>query len=185
VTVDDVLVEAEIRACLLRYCRGVDRGDRALICSAFHDDGMDVHGTFEGLGSQWADRNIEFNLGRSRPGQHFLTNTSVERDGDVALVESYFLAFAGREGEGDDARGISAGRYLDRFEHRESGWRIAHRLTVIDWSRAEVPGELWDAVSSLSAGYVRGCRGEQDPSYAFFASGGTGSAAGRQGTQRG
>ena len=38
----------QIRQCLHRYARGVDRFDRELILSAFHPDALDEHGKFVG-----------------------------------------------------------------------------------------------------------------------------------------
>lgn len=38
----------DIRDCLVRYCRGVDRFDREMVRSAYHPDAMDDHGDFVG-----------------------------------------------------------------------------------------------------------------------------------------
>jgi hypothetical protein len=45
----------EIRQCLLRYTRGVDRHDRALMLSAYHPDAIDEHGVAEGNPEQFCD----------------------------------------------------------------------------------------------------------------------------------
>ncbi|MBU3738793.1 MAG: nuclear transport factor 2 family protein, partial [Rhodoferax sp.] len=37
-----------IHDCIARYCRGVDRLDKALCLSAFHPDALDEHGKFVG-----------------------------------------------------------------------------------------------------------------------------------------
>jgi len=36
----------EIRDALFRYCRGIDRGDAAMMRSAYHADAIEHHGDF-------------------------------------------------------------------------------------------------------------------------------------------
>ena len=40
--------EAEIRQVHIRYCRGIDRMDWALVRSCYHPDAIDRHGAYEG-----------------------------------------------------------------------------------------------------------------------------------------
>ena len=47
-------VVREIRRRLLEYCRGIDRCDAALVASVYHPDGTDDHGSFVGLGTDFA-----------------------------------------------------------------------------------------------------------------------------------
>ena len=42
--VQELLDKQQIHEALMRYARGVDRGDAALICSAYHPDAVDEHG---------------------------------------------------------------------------------------------------------------------------------------------
>ncbi|MET0378059.1 MAG: nuclear transport factor 2 family protein [Spongiibacteraceae bacterium] len=44
--INEVIAHIEIRQALVRYCRGVDRSDEAMIRSAFHEDAIDEHGAF-------------------------------------------------------------------------------------------------------------------------------------------
>ena len=48
---DEMLAREEIRQCLLRYTRGIDRHDTALVASAYHADAIDDHTDYIGLGS--------------------------------------------------------------------------------------------------------------------------------------
>jgi hypothetical protein len=53
-TDDEVKSRLQIQEVIYTYCRGVDRGDVALIASAYHEDAYDDHGTFKGLGKDFA-----------------------------------------------------------------------------------------------------------------------------------
>lgn len=160
----------EIRQALVRYCRGVDRGDRELIKSAFHPDAADEHGPFRGLGWELADRLTAAEADLGAVGGHHISNVYIELDDpDHARVESYVTAYhPHRDAERGVRLGIFAGRYLDLFERRGGEWRIALRRTVNDWSRVDVPGEIWDRGSWQRGGFAAGQRGTADPSYEIF-----------------
>ena len=127
-----MLDREEIRACLHRYTRGVDRHDRDLVLSAYHPDALATYGSFEGGPEEvveWA------NTGHERTfvaHQHCISNISIELDGDAAHTETYFhIVLRRKVGDGIDVLG---GRYLDRFERREDEWRIARRVCIMDWT---------------------------------------------------
>ncbi len=136
-----LLDKEEIRAALLRYCRGVDRRDAELIASAFHSDAVDeLHET---RGPYIEDPRYRFSS-RLRPssrdladqtgGMHFVGNVLIDVEGDVAFSESYTLGYVMLRKDGRDLLRLRAGRYLDCFERRDGAWKIAHRLFVDDWS---------------------------------------------------
>jgi hypothetical protein len=120
-----------ISDCLLRYTRGVDRVDEDLIRSAFFPDAIDYHpatsaGDIEDFLATWLPRQSGRHL-----AQHYITNQSIDLDGDQAHVETYWLCVVKQlDSEAGDALG---GRYLDRFERREGEWRIAKRVVVPEW----------------------------------------------------
>ena len=116
--------------CIHRYARGVDRGDEDLVRSAYHPDAVEDHGALIG----GLDELIGFLAAAHRPFpgyQRYVTNTSVDLDGDLAHAESYYLCVLRRDGEG----GLLAngGRYVDRLERRDGEWRIARRVVVMEW----------------------------------------------------
>src|SRR5579862_5607031 len=87
----EVIDRQEIHQALMRYCRGVDRADEALVNSAFHPGAIDDHGTPRPA--------PELAAGVTRPGgqrqlMHFMGNYVVELEGDTAFVESYFISFS-------------------------------------------------------------------------------------------
>jgi hypothetical protein len=165
-TLDDIAAHIEIRQVLYRYCRGVDRGDQALLRSVYHADATDDHGTWKGRGQDFAAYIVE-SMDRQSPGsQHHITNVLIELDGDAAAVESYFLALHPyRTAEGaPEKTAFVGGRYLDRFERREGAWRIGARQVVLDWTRAELAGDAWP----VEAAFAQPGRREADPSANLF-----------------
>ena len=107
----------EIKALPHRLARGLDRCDRALILSCFHEDGMDDHGFFRGTAGEFCDWAIE-TLRQFDRSQHLISTQNVELSGDVAFCESYFTAHLRTVGPGDAQDIVNAGRYLDTMEKR-------------------------------------------------------------------
>lgn len=120
----------------VHYARAIDRRDRDLLLSVYHDDAVDEHGTlFTGGPVQYADWQPEV----MRPFEittHYIMNTAYRLDGDRAEGELHFIAYHRTAGE--DAKEICVGgRYLDRYERRNGAWKIAHRTLVWDFTRSE------------------------------------------------
>jgi hypothetical protein len=155
-TVDTAFVEqlrhkCEIHDALLRYCRGIDRFDLGLVRSAYHDDGFDDHGTYKGDIPgllEWVERrhvHVEQSM-------HAIHNCLIELNGDVAVAETYCVAYQRYDAEALETREMYLSgpealeprpiqvlvnvRYVDRFELRDA-WRIARRTVVMEAVRAE------------------------------------------------
>lgn len=170
-TVDDVqlrslVAESAIRQALARYCRGVDRGDRAMLLSAYHPDATDDHGNFVGGPDDFATYIIEKFDATPRIGQHHVTNVYIELAGTTADVESYFIAFNAQPADGGGEHDLVTGRYLDRFEERDGEWRIAQRKVVLDVGRDALAGSPWQRL----AAFATGARRSADPSAELFES---------------
>ncbi|MFC4295890.1 nuclear transport factor 2 family protein [Novosphingobium tardum] len=165
-TLDELAAHEAIRQVLYRYCRGVDRGDAAMISAVYHPDAIDYHGAWSGLGREFGDYLVPSMDGAAGAGQHHITNVLIELDGASAAVESYFIAFHPQPAQEHEARHILvAGRYLDRFEQRDGAWLIAERHVVIDVSRPMAPEVAdWIGAASFPAGARRG----DDPSASLF-----------------
>jgi len=161
----ELLDERAIRAVVLRYCRGVDRMDRELVRSCYHDDATDSHGSFVGTVDEFLEWSWRL-LGRYTTTMHFVGNLLVElhpTDADVARAETYGIAFhrtAGGEPKGNLVIGF---RYIGRFERRDGEWRIAQRVATSEWVRVDAVEHQWP----IPDGMLAGRRDRDDPVYAW------------------
>lgn len=138
----------QIRQCLLRYARGVDRFDRDLILSAFHPDALDEHGKFVGTREEFVDWALNMHETAQLSHQHCLLNHWCDLDGDTAHAETYFMFVAmNRRGK---PLTIGGGRYIDRLEKRGDDWRIAARVTLRDWSNLDQIPDIADLSTMTS-----------------------------------
>ena len=82
---------ADIEDCIQRYCRGADRLDKDLLCSAYHPDATDDRGAaFTGSPSEFAD--WLFPHLRTLDGtSHTVCNSVSDIRGDTAHTESYVV----------------------------------------------------------------------------------------------
>ena len=120
-----------IMDCAVRFSRGVNRRDRELLKSAFHADALDDHGFFVGNRDDlvsWIDTVYD----KITVTQHFVTNQTVDIEGDTAHAETYWIVANVMKG------GVSVvlrgGRYLDRLERRKGAWGIVERVCLIEWN---------------------------------------------------
>jgi ketosteroid isomerase-like protein len=152
-----------IRDCLATYCRAVDRLDRELLLSVYHEDAVDDHGVFVGSREAFADWVIAFHGRAQHATQHIITNHVCELDGDTAHCETYWM-FAAMNTQGEPLT-LSGGRYIDRFERRDGRWAIALRKLVGDW--AGTPGGALLSAEGRAAlnGGVHQSRDRLDTSY--------------------
>jgi hypothetical protein len=157
---EELVARQQIMDCLHRYTRGVDRVDEELIRSAYHDDATDFHGDVNGSVDEflawWLPQQPEREV-----SQHYVSNITIDRDGDVAHMESYWTFYYKRLG--DPTMAVTGGRYADRLERRDGvGWRIAVRVVLIEWSMTADGSETTARLDRQS----RGRRDRQDPVYA-------------------
>lgn len=167
--VRDTIATQKITAIIYRLARGLDRADKALLASCFHEDATDDHSIFSGPASEFCDWVIR-QLGNYERTQHFISNINIIVDDNKASTEAYFFAhhvLPGADGTKKDV--IAAGRYLDRFEKRNGEWRIAHRKALYDWSRVDETKDGW-ATPPMSEILERGRQGPEDISYDFLGS---------------
>jgi len=163
-----------IRDCLMTYSRGVDRLDRELILSVYHEDATDDHGAFVGGPLAFADWVIAMHTATHMSHQHCQFNSTCDLQGDVAHTETYYM-FVGINRKGNPLA-MSGGRYIDRLEKRAGRWAIASRLCVRDWAPlATIPEsldqaaltvvQLDEATKTMIRAGAKPARDRTDPSY--------------------
>lgn len=148
-----------VRDAILRYTRGLDREDEALLLSAFHDYAADDHGAFIGKAVDFPSRK-SVTRKRWKVFQHYVTNQSIEVVGDEAHCESYFMAMLMRP---DGAIDLTGGRYVDRLERNDPTWAIADRGVIVEWAAGFPSGGPSNIPADL---FLQGMHGKGDPSYA-------------------
>jgi ketosteroid isomerase-like protein len=144
-----------------RYARAIDRRDRALLLSLYHEDAVDNHGVmFTGGPIVFADWQPVV-MAQFEVTAHHLTTMNFQLDRDSADGELYFIAYH-RTLPPDSKEVIVTGRYLDRYERRQGTWKIAKRQLVWDSfaSAAPSPAMLEQLYQLGIAG-----RGAEDISY--------------------
>lgn len=153
---------AEIFDCIQRYARGMDRRDRPLLRSAYHDDAVDDHVGFVGQVEDFIDWAFAYHSTQTRY-QHYLLNHTAEVNGDEAHAETYYL-FVGTDREPANHMTLSGGRYIDRLERRGDRWAIVDRVCVVEWN-AESTSQITDEVLAMLTDIKRAAHDHSDPSY--------------------
>jgi hypothetical protein len=138
---DELEARTRIEDALKRHARGVDRGDWALVESAYHPGGFEQHGGFVGQVEDF----ISYLKGRHKDVEHsvhFLGNVNITfHSATRAVVESYvlgsFLHPAGSPLASGEfgARMEALVRYVDDFTCAAGEWRILKRYVVMGDSK--------------------------------------------------
>jgi hypothetical protein len=160
--IDALLDKQDIMDCLARFSRGMDRFDRDIYMSAFHDDAEMAAGPFVGSAADCWDWAVPMHETGQIVTHHALLQTTIDLNGDTAHTETYYQ-FVGRNR--DESIWVAGGRYVDRLEKRAGQWKIALRTNIIEWCTlppalpipfADVPDIAVNGISS---------RSKEDPSY--------------------
>ena len=146
---------AEIRDCIVRYARGVDRLDWEMAASAYHPDAIDDRGAMTGTRDEylaWLRPILEGCSGTT----HAVTNISYDIDGDTAHTESYVIT-AVWSGDGQTVM-MGGARYISRLERRDGEWKLIRQEAPMDFTYV-VPTQ------ELPPGALRSLRSRDDRSY--------------------
>ncbi|MBA6413725.1 nuclear transport factor 2 family protein [Parahaliea sp. F7430] len=151
--------EAAIRQVLARYCRGLDRMDKAMAYAVWHEGGTaNYYDIFQGSGRGFVDWVWEAHAEMERHS-HQIAQSVIDLDGDTACSETYVTValWTNPDEQGEQQEIIGRGRYLDMWSRREGRWAIDHREHVLDMQ----------TVQPLRRGYVSDVsqRDSTDPSY--------------------
>ena len=168
---DATTLEARIRIledrsaildCLHRYARGMDRHDRPMVRSVYHDGAIDVHGSQAFEVENFIDWAFAYHDAQLHH-QHFISNVSIELNGDTAHVESYYF-FVGRYPDREAPLTVAGGRYVDRFERKGGRWAISTRVCTAEW-RTTPPSKLPDRGTPKITPEMFVSHGHDDVSY--------------------
>jgi ketosteroid isomerase-like protein len=156
----ELLDKEAIRDAVMRVCRGVDRGDIAMVAAAYHADARDDHPGQQFMGETIGAELVNSMLEMMESTNHQITTQVIDVNGDTAACESYYT---GNHVMKNGVRLQSLGRYVDRFERRDGEWKISYRLVVSDMTEV-LPASDGPGIAGPSAAR----RDKTDPSYAVF-----------------
>jgi hypothetical protein len=151
---EELVAEREIRQAQLRYARGVDRMNQALVRSAFAPDATITMGGFEGDLDEYVALVWKL-VGKRDMTMHYLTNEFVEfspTDPDRARCETYGFALQRSPHEPPKGNLITGFRYLDDLARRDGRWLITRRVTVSEWARIDDLAGQWPPAPGTSSG---------------------------------
>lgn len=161
-----VLAKQDIHELIMAQARATDRGDEALLRSVWHPGATIDVGVFAGA----ADEFCGMIIGATAELQgmsHSVANEWIDVEGDIAVAESYVIAFTrvpGPDGFTDD---LTGGRYIDRFERRGGVWKYTHRTFVMDWMTSH-PSTDQTGQGMYETLTTRGGKYPDDPLYTFW-----------------
>ena len=167
-TPEEAATREQLRDLVMRYCRGIDRRDYALVRSLYWDDAVDDHGAMF-CGSP--DDYVAWLPSVLEPLEctiHAISNSLFVIDGDTAEGEHYSYNFhRTRQGpEGEPRQEIVIhGRYCDRYERREGVWKFARRKIIFDHGYVRPVNE--DGLAAAGTDAPAGSDGPGDPSWDF------------------
>jgi SnoaL-like domain len=160
----ELIDRQEIWSVLLRYGRGLDRLDRDLIRSCYHDGAIDDHHAYVGTADDFIDWAFKSSSEQNTIIHHGVNNHSCELDGDNAHAETYYTYIGGNV---QPPHTLSIGRYIDHFQRRDGVWKIANRVCVIEkiFELTELPNTSGEDGEPLYGKLRAATRDKTDLSY--------------------
>jgi ketosteroid isomerase-like protein len=165
--VEALLDRAAIEDVLRRYARGIDRMDVEMAKSVYWEDSTDDHQAYIGSGKGLVDWANELHSGTLATWQHYMTQTYIDLEGDVAHTETYYVV-VGRKKDSNEVH-MSGGRNIDRMEKRDGRWAIAARINTTEWCLdPDLMGQFIGIQAHLAKdpsdpSYMRPLKVERDP----------------------
>ena len=144
------------------YMRGLDRLDGALLEAQFWPEARCEYGVFSGSPADFAAFCMTM-LKEHQRNHHFIGQHLIDFTGaDEAYGEVYYQAYHRVFDDSGAPRDLFiAGRYVDRYERRDSTWKIAYRSELVDWVRDDPATDAMVAVTP----FIMGERKPADPLY--------------------
>jgi hypothetical protein len=161
-TVEDLIAKQEITDLVGHYMRGLDRLDKPLLRSVFHDDAYTDYGFYKGDADGFVE--MACNALKSHlSNHHMIGQTNIDIQQNTAFGEIYFQAFHRLLIDDKERDLFISGRYVDRYEKRAGEWKIAYRSEINDWSRNDAASDDYFISQPDS---LRGTRKPKDAIYA-------------------
>ena len=145
-TLGRLLDRQQIEQLSRTYMRGLDRRDAVLLRSVFHADATTHYGRFIGPPDDFVTMAMT-SLSAHEVNHHLIGQIDLwfeESATDAsdavptyATGEVYFQAFHRLLQASQQTDLFISGRYVDRYERRNSRWGMTHRTEIVDWSRTE------------------------------------------------
>ncbi len=158
----DIETKQAIRDMYHRYCRGLDRMDKAVALSVFHPDShVEVDGAFSGTGPEFVDWVWIQHAGAARH-LHNITNLYVEPAGDTASSEAYVIMNMRIERPEGVTVITTNGRYADQWVRHDGRWVIVKRLAIQEFQEFRQLGH-----DGVPADKTSARRDTSDPTYAL------------------
>lgn len=132
----DLLARRDIYDLICTYMRAQDRLLPDLHRSVFHEDAFIDCGPVAGSRDVFVDY-AQTLLGDMISSHHAIAQAHIQVDGRTATGEVYFIAQHRILEDGIEKDLLVAGRYIDEYEDRGAGWKIARRHELIDWARTD------------------------------------------------
>lgn len=149
---------------VMRYCRGCDRRDFALVRTLYHDDAIDDHGAMFRGGPDAFVAWLPEVTAHWELTRHAISNSLFVIDGDSAEGEHYVEAWHRTRGP-DAKQYVALGRYLDCYERRCGVWKFTYRSLVFDHGVITPVDDL--ALDRMGEGAPAGRADRLDPSYSY------------------
>lgn len=160
----ELLDQVALRDLVMRYCRGIDRRDVALVRSCYHDDAIDDHGgMFCGSPDDYVAWVAEA-LKAMECTLHSIGNSIFAVEGDYAEGEHYSYNYH-RTRPPARQELVIHGRYLDKYERRDGVWKFSYRKIVFDHGFMKPVDEESFAIAGADAPH--GSDTLEDPSFGF------------------
>ena len=141
----------------------MDRRDREILRSAYHDGAVDDHVGFVGEVDDFIDWAFGYHSTQTRY-QHYLLNHTAESTATRRTPRPITCSSAPTS-EPANHMTLSGGRYVDRLERRDGRWAIVDRVCVVEWN-AESTSFITDEVIAMMAGSMKvATHDTSDPSY--------------------
>ncbi len=163
--IDELLAKQAIAEVLYRYCRAIDRLDRELALSCWHDGATVDYGSYQGPATGFVEWAWPIHRESFLAHSHQITNLLVEIGEERAVSEAYAtVVLRARTPPANLLDIVGCGRYLDRWSKRDGIWAIDHRRHVTDLRSTYTVRETGGVVPEPPPSH----RDASDPSYELF-----------------